>query len=30
MEGLVAALAEYFSHPELQLKENRWIPARSL
>lgn len=30
MEGLVAALVEYFSHPELQLQENRWIPARSL
>lgn len=30
MDGLVAALVEYFSHPELQLKENRWIPARSL
>ena len=29
-DGLVAALVEYFSHPELQLKENRWIPARSL
>jgi uroporphyrinogen-III synthase len=27
--GLVAALAEYFSHPELQLKENRWMPPRS-
>jgi len=30
LDGLVAALAGYFSHPELQLKENRWIPARSL
>ena len=30
MDGLVAALVEYFSHPELQLKENRWLPARSL
>ncbi len=30
MDGLVTALVEYFSHPELQLKENRWIPARSL
>lgn len=30
MQGLVAALVEYFSHPELQLKENRWLPARSL
>ena len=30
MDGLVAALVEYFSHPELQLKENRWMPARSL
>ena len=30
LDGLVAALADYFSHPELQLKENRWIPARSL
>jgi uroporphyrinogen III methyltransferase/synthase len=30
MDGLVAALADYFSHPELQLQENRWIPARSL
>jgi hypothetical protein len=29
-DGLVAALVEYFSHPELQLKENRWLPARSL
>ena len=25
MDGLVAALADYFSHPELRLKENRWI-----
>jgi uroporphyrinogen-III synthase len=30
MDGLVAALADYFSRPELQLKENRWIPDRSL
>ncbi|HLE28556.1 MAG TPA: uroporphyrinogen-III synthase [Anaerolineales bacterium] len=30
MDGLVAALAAYFSQPEYQLKENRWIPARSL
>lgn len=30
MDGLVAALVEYFSWPELQLKENRWIPTRSL
>ena len=30
MDGLVASLADYFSHPELQLKENRWIPSRSL
>jgi uroporphyrinogen III methyltransferase/synthase len=30
MDGLVAALVEYFSHPELQLKENRCIPKRSL
>lgn len=30
MAGLVTALLEYFSRPELQLKENRWIPARSL
>jgi uroporphyrinogen-III synthase len=30
MDGLVAALNDYFSHPELQLKENRWIPIRSL
>jgi uroporphyrinogen-III synthase len=29
VEGLVAALAEYFSRPELQLKEDRWIAARS-
>jgi len=29
-DGLVAALIEYFSHPDLQVKENRWIPARSL
>jgi len=29
-DGLVAALVEYFSRPELQLKENRWLPARSL
>ena len=29
-DGLVAVLVEYFSHPELQLKENRWLPARSL
>jgi uroporphyrinogen-III synthase len=30
MDGLVAALVGYFSRPELPLKENRWIPARSL
>jgi uroporphyrinogen-III synthase len=30
MDGLVAALVEYFSHPDLQVKENRWLPARSL
>jgi len=30
MDGLVAALVEYFSHPDLQVMENRWLPARSL
>ena len=29
MDGLVAALVEYFSHPEFQLKAYRWIPPRS-
>ncbi len=29
LDGLVAALADYFSHPEFQLEENRWIPPRS-
>jgi uroporphyrinogen III methyltransferase / synthase len=29
-DGLVAAFVEYFSHPELQVEVNRWIPARSL
>lgn len=28
MDGLVAALAEYFSHLESQVKETRWLPAR--
>lgn len=28
LDGLVAALSDYFAHPELQLKENRWILAR--
>lgn len=28
--GLVAALAAYFAQPELAIKENRWIPQRSL
>ena len=30
MDGLVAALNDYFSRPALPLKENRWIPPRSL
>jgi uroporphyrinogen-III synthase len=30
MDGLVTALVGYFSHPELELKENRWRPKRSL
>lgn len=29
MDGLVTAICEYFSRPELWLKENRWILARS-
>ena len=28
-EGLVAALAGFFSHPALQIQENRWRPPRS-
>jgi uroporphyrinogen-III synthase len=27
-DGLIAALADYFSYPERQLKENRWTPRR--
>ncbi|MGQ0604077.1 MAG: uroporphyrinogen-III synthase [Anaerolineales bacterium] len=30
MDGLVAALVDYFARPEMQVKENRWIPKRSL
>jgi uroporphyrinogen-III synthase len=29
-DGLITALVEYYSRPELQLEENRWIPTRSL
>ena len=29
-DGLITALAEFYSRPELQLEENRWIPTRSL
>ncbi len=29
-DGLVAALVDYFSHRELQPKENRWMNTRSL
>lgn len=28
MDGLVAALAEYFFHRESRAEENRWLPAR--
>lgn len=30
MDGLVASLADFFAHPELRRKENRWKPERSI